>query len=222
MQIKQGFIFDPSLVLYLPLYELDGNSFMSKDARGHLCTVTGARWELPGRLLDGVDDQINIGDPASLNITDNIAVEAWVKTNFDWGTGYSYGYILSKANYNLYAQKDGPTNRLRFEIVDGGTDYSAYTLSALSAAITNTYTHIVGVYDGATVQIFVNGSNANTTPAAHVGDIDDASGNNLRVGVDAAQVRFLKGYAGEIRIYNRALTQLEIQHNYLATKWRYR
>ena len=32
----------------------------------------------------------------------------------------------------------------------------------------------------------------------------------------------LGGTMGEVRIYNRALTPLEIQHNYLATKWRYK
>jgi hypothetical protein len=34
--------------------------------------------------------------------------------------------------------------------------------------------------------------------------------------------RFFTGVIGEIIAYNRALTPLEIQHNYLATKWRYR
>ena len=41
-----GFIFDPSLVLYLSLWKLDGDSFMSKDAYGHLCTVTGALYSI--------------------------------------------------------------------------------------------------------------------------------------------------------------------------------
>ena len=53
-----NFIFDPSLVLYLPLHQRDGSSFMSKDAYGHVCTVTGAVWTPEGRLFDGVDDYI--------------------------------------------------------------------------------------------------------------------------------------------------------------------
>ena len=58
------FIFDPSLVLYLPLYELDGASFMSKDAYGHLCTVTGATWTPRGRSFDGTDDHIALPQAA--------------------------------------------------------------------------------------------------------------------------------------------------------------
>ena len=56
-----NFIFDPYLVLYLPLYELDGASFMSKDAYGHLCTVIGALWRPNGRYFDGIDDRIDLG-----------------------------------------------------------------------------------------------------------------------------------------------------------------
>ena len=60
-----NFIFDPSLVLYLPLYQLDGASFVSKDAHGHLCSVTGALWRPNGRWFDGTDDTIAADSVAS-------------------------------------------------------------------------------------------------------------------------------------------------------------
>ncbi|MDO8687497.1 MAG: hypothetical protein Q7K41_02790, partial [Dehalococcoidales bacterium] len=60
------FIFDPSLVLYLPLYEPDSSSLMSKDAYGHLAAVTGATWGTLGRTFDGSDDQIDCGNASSL------------------------------------------------------------------------------------------------------------------------------------------------------------
>lgn len=53
---------DPYLKLYLPLYELDGSSFMSKDAYGHLCTVTGALWRPNGRWFDKTSDIITCGN----------------------------------------------------------------------------------------------------------------------------------------------------------------
>lgn len=37
----EGFILDPRLVLYLPLWKLDGASFADHSAYGHLCTVKG-------------------------------------------------------------------------------------------------------------------------------------------------------------------------------------
>jgi len=33
---------------------------------------------------------------------------------------------------------------------------------------------------------------------------------------------YLDGLLGELRLYNRGLTPLEIQHNYSATNWRYK
>ena len=52
------FLLDPSLVLYLPLYQLDGASFMSRDAYGHLGVNYGSTWTPQGRSFDGVDDYV--------------------------------------------------------------------------------------------------------------------------------------------------------------------
>ena len=73
------FIFDPSMVLYLPLYELDGASFMSKDAYGHLCTVTGALWTSQGRDFDGIDDSITL--PTAFDSLTDLTLEAWLLCN---------------------------------------------------------------------------------------------------------------------------------------------
>ena len=46
---------------------------------------------------------------------------------------------------------------------------------------------------------------------------------NLIIGArDTGSVQNWGGLIGEARIYHRALTLPEVQHNYLATKWRYR
>ena len=58
---KRRFKLDPSLVLYLPLYELDGSSFRSRDAYGHLATVTGALWTPQGRTLMGQMTKLTAG-----------------------------------------------------------------------------------------------------------------------------------------------------------------
>ena len=71
-----NFIYDPSLVLYLPFYQLDGASFMSKDKHGYPCTVTGALWRPDGHYFDGTDDKIVVPDAASLDITTGITIEA--------------------------------------------------------------------------------------------------------------------------------------------------
>lgn len=72
------FIRDSSLVLYLPLYELQGTSFLSKDTYGHTCTVTGTTLTPTGRSFDGIDDNIEIAAHSALDIVDDITIEAWV------------------------------------------------------------------------------------------------------------------------------------------------
>ena len=69
-------IHDPSLVLDLPLYELDGASFMSKDTYGHLCTVTNTLWRLDGRHFAGADF-INCGTGPSLAPSNALTIEGW-------------------------------------------------------------------------------------------------------------------------------------------------
>ena len=82
------FIFDPSLALYLPLYELDGASFMSKDAYGHSCTAIGALWRPNGRWLDGINDYINCGADTSFDISGTMTLEVWMKRTSAGVWGY--------------------------------------------------------------------------------------------------------------------------------------
>ncbi len=208
------FIFDPSLVLYLPLYESDGSSFMSKDAYGHTCTVTGALWRPTGRYFDGTDDYIDCGNKESLEITGGITIELWLNPTsltaneclvskvtgavqdinlYYYNAGGYFIFIISgtwclrlaKAELNLNAW-----NHLVFTVKDGSADNHAY----------------VNTVDKATNQ------NAPTM----------TSGTSvLRIGSYIGTGEFINGQIGEVRIYGRALSPLEIQHNYLATKWRY-
>ncbi|KKN36480.1 hypothetical protein LCGC14_0773030 [marine sediment metagenome] len=62
----ESFVLDPSLVLYLPLYELDGQVVASKDAHGHKCTVTKATYTASGRTF-GTDADV---ETPSLGLTD--------------------------------------------------------------------------------------------------------------------------------------------------------
>ena len=99
----EDFIYDPYLALCLPLYMLDGASFMSRDAYGHLCTVTGALWRPNGRYFDGVDDLISIPSHASLDTLATPAYIVWLKGTLN-PTGYSMAWSKETApNVGSYA-----------------------------------------------------------------------------------------------------------------------
>ncbi len=211
---KADFIFDPSLVLYLPLHKLDVASFMSKDAYGHLCSVTGALWTPHGRSFDGVDDYIEVPDHPSLDIAGDGSLEFWFKAT-SWMTGAivikgetSSGALM---NYAVWSYADGiPV----FIIGDGVGSNSVAVASALSIDI---WYHLLVTWDGSKLKLYLDGlennsANQTRTPAA----------NTDRLLLGWSTTHYSNVIIGEVRIYNRVLTPLETQGNYLATKWRYR
>ena len=206
------FIFDPSLVLYLPLYELDGASFMSADAYGHLCTISGALWTPRGRSFDGSDDKISCGTPSALNFgAGSFTIEGWVH------------YTAVATDKPIFGSTDSSNRRrisLRsnaFSRNNNAPELQEVTFTAVTA---NIWHHLVGVYDadGGKMKVYLDGEFEKQGDAS--GTLDPATEN--WIGANPHPVWWLPGLVGEVRLYNRALNPPEIQHNYLATKRRYR
>ena len=208
------FTFDPSLVLYLPLHKLDGASFMSKDAYGHLCTVTGALWTPQGGDFDGSDDYIDCGNKESLEITGAITIELWLNpTTLDKNeTLVAKIGAGNQQDISLYYYTGG-----YFIFIVGATWALRLAKSELALKAWN---HLVfTVKDGTTDNhAYVNGIDKATN---HDTPTMSTSTSTLYIGSYLGASEFLTGLIGEARIYNRALTPQEAQHNYLATKWRY-
>jgi hypothetical protein len=211
-------ILNSNLVLYLPLHKTDGDSFMSRDGYGHVVTVTGALWTPQGRTFDGTDDVINCGAAAALAaLTDNMTIESWIKP-ISLGEN-NLGRILDKtgtAARGFYLTMSA-TAKVLFCIYVGGV--LKYAASAANSVPFGTWAHITGVFNGTNVLICANGvwSTGDTT----AGPIDAHSSDDLLIGDTSASLRCFNGSIGEVRIYNRALSPVEVTHNYLATKWRY-
>ena len=73
-----GNIITEGLILHLPLYELNGDSFISKDDYGHACTASGAYWTSHGHYFDGVNDNVSIAHHTSLNPSAEMTHVAWI------------------------------------------------------------------------------------------------------------------------------------------------
>ena len=211
----RGFIFDPSLVLYLPLHKLDGASIMSCDAYGHLCSVTGALWTPNGREFDASDDKITVPDHSVLDIADDLTVEGWVQI-FNTGGNNS---ILGKAT-TIWSQVSYTLQVWSTEQPVFGLSSAGGAPSSLAGAVVSKgrWYHLCGTFKRPNRTLYVNGKldkSDNWDNDIYVGTAD------LYIGRYAGNSATLDGMIGEVRIYNRALTPLEIQQNYLATKWRY-
>ncbi len=217
------FIFDPSLVLYLPLYELDGASFMSKDKHGHLCTVTGAIWTPRGRDFDGSDDKIaRDSGVAGIGGQLGLTVIAWVKRGaigaeqdvFALGATNQTDYVM------LVFLAD---NTLRFTAGDGGSTTRLTTTATFTD--TDSFLHIVGTCDPTNPKVHVNSVDEAGTAIDELTTALPSFTTYLRIGNryrTTGETGFFNGLIGELCLFNRALTPQEIRHNYLATKWRYR
>jgi hypothetical protein len=209
-----NFILDSSLVLHLPLYELDGASFASSDSHRYPCTVTGAIWKPDGRYFDGTDDKITVPHQSTLDITEGITLEVWVRPDRvtgeqdifvrDWGDStYPYQLIISGSSYI-------------FRDYSSGSWHSCSSGSGV--AVAGRWQHVVGTYNKVNMRLFVDLREA--TPAAYTSSL---AVNNTPLYIGSLNgSNPTEGLVGEARLYNRPLNPQEIQHNYLATKWRYK
>ena len=222
-----GYIFDPECVLYLPLYypELSGGSFKSRDSYGHLSTVTDATWGSLGRTFGGAA-KIDCGNGASINQEfDELTVGVWAKKTANPAT--TYGGIVSKG-YGLQAWGNGTRGAYDLNI-HGATGTIYWTIQdtdevvkSISGGVADTEWHYwVGTFKKSDFLKLYKDAGTPASTATGVLPLKLCT-RNLGIGWTHGLDYYFKGVIGEVWIYNRALTPLEIQHNYLVTKWRYR
>lgn len=206
------FVLDPSLALYLPLYRLDGASFMSKDAYGHLCTVTGALWRPDGRWFDGSDDKITLPDISS-HFSDEATLIMWLKLTLDPPVDGG------KSGLNYITTSDGGEH---YPYTNGGLYISCFRNARIDN-IANSFNKANWHQLAITTKPGTNNYKIfqNTQVAYEADGLDSIYISSTPTLCDDNATHFLWGSVGEVFIYNRSLTPLEIQQNYLATKWRY-
>jgi len=216
---------DPGLMLYLQLYELDGASFASKDAYRHLGTVHGAVWRPSGYLFDGTDDDVDLGNVSQLNFgTGSFTVVFW--DAFDGSEGCAlkkYDTALTRGYYLIVSASGNAYLCLRRE-----SGIYIYRATATGGRSGGEWGHFAFTADraGNTITCFFNGEIGQ-------GSQVEAGGFNSSTNIGNSQHFYLGerwfggephygGTIGEVWIYNRVLSPLEVQHNYLVTKGRYR
>ena len=154
--------------------------------------------------FDGAKSFVTINDNNSLDLATGMTLEAWVY-NSNTSDPSLWGSVIWKETtgngvYYLYGNSDtkGP--------IGGVMTPSESLLYGTKNTTTNTWVHLATTYDGQNQRLYVNGQLVSTK--AQTGVITNSSGA-LRIGRDIWNA-FFKGYIDEVRIYNRALTALEI------------
>ena len=94
------------------------------------------------------------------------------------------------------------------------TDFYVGTASGPRVALAGTtlpynqWSYLAITFDGAQVRTYVNGTLVNTQALSAT---ITARGNPMNIGADASTAQFYKGMLDDLRIYNRVLTQAQIQ-----------
>jgi len=235
--LKQGLLpvaFD-DLVAWYPFREGTGEDITAGDSRfgdttDYSATVNGATYKPSGGTtdiktgpnsgafdFDGVDDVLTVGNiPISGNITISVSVNhdsfAGFKASFrtlvaqggfdtaDWALYYN----LDKSN------TDTSDDTLLFtesgQFAEAPVTYSVGTFSSFTARVRN-----------GTPSLFQDGSKLTISDVPGTINIQN-TGQTTRIGYDNNKDRFTNGVIDEVRIYDAALSDSQINQIYLNTK----
>ncbi len=144
----------------------------------------------------------------SLNLTAGMTMMAWVYPTTNNQSGNRTIMRRESNGYWLYAGRSGATLRPGGGTYIGTSSTVQANVSSLFGATlpANQWSHVALTYDGTTMRLYVNGSQATTTNTS--GTI--VSGNNpLYIGGTSLGEVF-NGRIDEVRLYNRALSAADV------------
>lgn len=162
-------------------------------------------------LLDGANDYVDLGNADSLNLSDNnqATITAWVKL----AASQNHNTILSKGEwkeaYGLVVKGDTtPKDQLWT-----GNDTSVFSGAAVPLG---NWTHVAVTINGDLTTFYLNGQVSGAVNQDRGNAIDNTTtgvsiGREQYAGSLPAGRWFFNGQLDDVRIYERVLTQAEIQ-----------
>lgn len=196
----------------------EGQGAVSKDqsGQGNEARLHGASWVKRGAgyavALDGQTNYVDCGRGPSLDLREKLTLEAWVKPT---GSPAGETLIFGK-HHEYYGITMYGSNGCWFYISSGGNNIN-------SLMQLNVWNHLVGTFDGTTMNLYVNRLKV-ATRQSKLPTI--APGKNFLMGVltehpdveDPGSLAFKhwRGELDEVRVYDRALSEAEVQEHYKA------
>jgi hypothetical protein len=176
-------------------------------------------------FLDGTNDYISVSNNSSLQPT-NLTLEIWFKLDVvlaSQPTGFPLlldKYSLSSlTGYRILFEKSA--DELQFTVFDSVQD-NKVAITGAGSKLSTTWNCVQGTFDGNTTKIYLNGVLQQTltrTFSVSYNNEDLYLGTYYAVS-DGFQ-HYINAYMGNLRIYNRALSQSEISQNFNAARNRF-
>src|ERR1044071_5049842 len=196
--------------------EGSGTTVTDSSGFGNTGTISGASWSSQGRFGNALDfnggSWVTVGDSDSLDLTNGMTLEAWV---YPTNAPDTWTTVMTKERpetnnlvYGLFARSATVASANNGPLVDVVTT-SLSELYGPSPVPLNTWTHLAGTYDVVNGQsLYVNGVEVAHVPPS--GSITTSIGP-LRMGGNLPFSEYFIGRIDEVRVYNQALSQSEIQ-----------
>jgi hypothetical protein len=194
----------------------EGVNTTAADSSGNANTGTltnGPVWTTQGKYgnaitFDGVNDFVSVADNATLDLAGTGTIEAWVRLN---ATNWWHG-VIAKGNANNsavhnYGIEITDTNRVRC-ILGSGAAFQEFDSTITIAA--NQFRHVACTWNGTTLSLYID-SVLNTSTTQNLTPTGNTS--PLFIGQFGGNSDRFSGVIDEVRIYNRALSQAEIQQD---------
>ena len=159
-------------------------------------------------VFDG-GDFVQVADDASLQMTNNLTMEAWINHS---GNGTGSQIILNKeGEYEVGITAD--TGEIKFAIADG-TSWSWHETGYFVTA--NEWTHVAVTYDATAgeAKTYINGELVDTySQSSAVGDVYSGMNDLYIGGRENASTQRFEGSIDDVRVWNTTRTESEIQDN---------
>lgn len=170
-------------------------------------SVTNAVVDNSGKIgkayyFDGSGDYISFSGSASkLDIKNQISMAVWVKAT---DTSTNYQGLFLRQSVGVYESWIHQGKFMMGIKTDGGAISRNSSTSSLS---NNTWYHLCWTYDGSNIRMYINGVLDRTIAKTGVIDSSDAT---LYIGYSGYSTEYLTGYVNDARLYDHALSQMEV------------
>jgi fibronectin type 3 domain-containing protein len=205
-----------SLVASYAFSEGVGTTTADGSGQNNTGTLSNASWSTAGKYGDAVsfngsNAAVVVNDSASLHLTAGMTLEAWINPSSLSSPDAGWCAVVAKDHVNssndvayaLYAAQGTGTSP-GVHVLIGSTDYG---VGGGGVVPLNSWTFLTGTYDGSTLKMYVNGALVGSL--ARPGTIVTTA-DPLKIGGDWSGEMFT-GLIDNVRIYNVALTQAQIQ-----------
>ena len=190
--------------------EGSGSTIDDASINGNDGSITGSPSWVPGIFdqalsLDGSSDYAVVPDDATLDLTDGMTLAAWIKPEAT-GTQQIINKVDGSSGFELFLSSNSP-DYVNVQL-NGSATYKINSTSMFPTDGT-TWMHVAATYDGLDLKLFINGLQEGPTISGQ-GSINTNSAD-VGIGADDSGNEKFQGALDDVRIYNRALSNSEIQ-----------